>query len=318
MRPATNRRMDDHFDSLGIVPALPPKGETSGFAFTNVRLGTREVRVRVLTDGRVEDFYFYVSAPGFRPDYDAVNWESLRESTEPVELETEAALSEALKELPRCTTTREGWGSGDPLNLVIISSADGLLSFTRAGWDETELLTWASAWRTFRAFFGGEYRHSPMSALYFNGRPQDMGLQKARDTIHERNHLRLWATRWRYRGDIVWIGTITRDIGVYFTTRAWNLTTHAIDPDVDEARNYLIEDLFWTDGRRALIRLGPSGVEIPIAEIEPFGDFRLGEGMRALEGMRLLGDTVVGPAEDWSIREDAAEPGDESDRLADP
>ena len=40
----------------------------------------------------------------------------------------------------------------------------------------------------------------------------------------------------------VWVGTITRDIGVYFTTRAWNLTTHAIDPDVDEARNYLVED----------------------------------------------------------------------------
>ena len=38
------------------------------------------------------------------------------------------------------------------------------------------------------------------------------------------------------------MGTITRDIGVYFTTRAWNLTTHAIDPDVDEARSYLRED----------------------------------------------------------------------------
>ena len=41
----------------------------------------------------------------------------------------------------------------------------------------------------------------------------------------------------------VWIGTITRDIGIYFTTRAWNLTTHAIDPDTDEARTYLTEDL---------------------------------------------------------------------------
>jgi hypothetical protein len=40
----------------------------------------------------------------------------------------------------------------------------------------------------------------------------------------------------------VWIGSISRDIGVYFTTRAWNLTTHAIDPAVDEARRYLRED----------------------------------------------------------------------------
>jgi hypothetical protein len=41
----------------------------------------------------------------------------------------------------------------------------------------------------------------------------------------------------------VWVGTITRDIGVYFTTRSWSLTTHAIDPEVDEARSYLTEDL---------------------------------------------------------------------------
>ncbi|MFM8498367.1 MAG: LssY C-terminal domain-containing protein, partial [Planctomycetia bacterium] len=28
-----------------------------------------------------------------------------------------------------------------------------------------------------------------------------------------------------------------------FTLRAWNLTTHRIDPDVDEARDYVLEDL---------------------------------------------------------------------------
>jgi hypothetical protein len=30
---------------------------------------------------------------------------------------------------------------------------------------------------------------------------------------------------------------------VRFTTRAWNLTTHRIDPDVDESRDYVLEDL---------------------------------------------------------------------------
>jgi hypothetical protein len=36
---------------------------------------------------------------------------------------------------------------------------------------------------------------------------------------------------------------VSRDIGVRFTTRAWNLTTHRIDPNVDESRDYVIEDL---------------------------------------------------------------------------
>lgn len=56
-------------------------------------------------------------------------------------------------------------------------------------------------------------------------------------------HLRLWFTPLRFRGRDVYIGTISRDIGVYFTTRAWSLTTHAIDPDLDEAREALAEDL---------------------------------------------------------------------------
>ena len=127
--------------------------------------------------------------------------------------------------------------------LVLIGDKERVSSaLIRGGWDETEKLTLASAWWTFKAFFGGEYKYSPMSWLYLFGRSQDMGMQKARDTIHERNHLRLWLSNLRFRGQHVWIGTITRDIGLYFTRRTWNLTTHAIDPNVDEARLAIRED----------------------------------------------------------------------------
>ena len=53
-------------------------------------------------------------------------------------------------------------------------------------------------------------------------------------------------------GKPVWIGQVSRDIGVRFTTKAWNLTTHRIDPDVDEARDYVMEDLALT-GRVAAV-----------------------------------------------------------------
>jgi hypothetical protein len=46
-----------------------------------------------------------------------------------------------------------------------------------------------------------------------------------------------------YHGKPVWIGQISRDIGVRWTIHASNLTTHKINPCVDEARNYLIEDV---------------------------------------------------------------------------
>ena len=83
----------------------------------------------------------------------------------------------------------------------------------------------------------------PGSSLYFQGRSQDFALQKARQTINERLHLRLWLTSLRLDGKPVWIGQVSRDIGVRFTLKTWNLTTHKIDPDVDDARDYILDYL---------------------------------------------------------------------------
>ena len=50
-------------------------------------------------------------------------------------------------------------------------------------------------------------------------------------------------TSLRFEGQPVWIGQVSRDIGVRFTLKTWNLTTHKIDPDVDDARDYVLDDL---------------------------------------------------------------------------
>ena len=39
----------------------------------------------------------------------------------------------------------------------------------------------------------------------------------------------------RYHGKPVWVGQISRDIGSRLTIHSPTLTTHKIDPDVDEA-----------------------------------------------------------------------------------
>lgn len=68
-------------------------------------------------------------------------------------------------------------------------------------------------------------------------------LQMARASINERIHLRLWRTDKQFQGQQLWIGQISRDIGVRFTPKTWNLTTHKIDDDVDEARDYVADFL---------------------------------------------------------------------------
>lgn len=87
------------------------------------------------------------------------------------------------------------------------------------------------------------YKESSISALYTLSRPQDVAFQKARDTIHERNHIRIWLAPYTLQGEPVWLGQISRDIGVRFTRKSPTLTTHKIDPDVDEARSYLIQSM---------------------------------------------------------------------------
>jgi hypothetical protein len=44
-------------------------------------------------------------------------------------------------------------------------------------------------------------------------------------------------------GRPVWIGQISRDIGIKFTTRSPYLVTHEISPNVDEACHYIVEEL---------------------------------------------------------------------------
>jgi hypothetical protein len=96
-----------------------------------------------------------------------------------------------------------------------------------------------------------------VSALYVFGRPQDAALQRARSSINERNHLRIWLTPLRYQGTPVWIGQISRDIGVRLTWKT--ITTHKIDPDVDETREFLVEDLAYAQALKAFGYIGGVG-----------------------------------------------------------
>jgi hypothetical protein len=103
------------------------------------------------------------------------------------------------------------------------------------------------------------YPYAPISNLYLYGRPQDVALQKARDNIHQRNHLRLWRSTMRYHGKLVWVGQISRDIGSRLTIHSPTFTTHKIDPDVDEAARALTEDLVYSQGLRAIGFVGGVG-----------------------------------------------------------
>jgi hypothetical protein len=148
-----------------------------------------------------------------------------------------------LESLPCCVLGGDRKTPGDPLNLVVVG--DGLqmvAAFVRQGWDLTETIRGDTVWGTIKSsVFGARYRTSPISPLYVFGRPQDVALQKARQTVDERNHLRLWLAPVTFEGREVWVGQISRDIGVKLSSKTF--VTHKIDPMVDEARLYVLFDL---------------------------------------------------------------------------
>ncbi len=278
-----NPKMDKHFNNHGMGYYIGKNRVRSGFVFTHLDEGTKTFNVAIVAeDQKNRTFTFFIEVPGLKVDHSQVDWDNLYQKDEIVSLD-EAGLRKALEKLPCCVTSEDGKEYGDPLNLVIIGDLEDVYyTFIRAGWDETETIYRASAIKTAISFvFGGRYRYSPISSLYVFGRRQDVSFQKARETIHERNHLRLWMTPMIYEGKPVWIGQISRDIGVRFTSKT--IVTHKIDPDVDETRTYLLQDLAYTQGLRKFAYakgVGPADISEPRGNLT--GDPYFTDGYRAV------------------------------------
>ena len=221
----------------------------------NLDEGFKAVDIDLISREKVKSFSFIIADPEFRADHKEVDFETLYAAEDIINIEDEEALRRVLEELPCCTTNADGDEYGDPLNLVLIGEPNDLVpALVRRNWHTTEILWSRAILRTIKSFIQGErYRYSPISPLYVYGRPQDIGWQKARRTIHERNHMRFWLSPIRFRGQKVWLGQISRDIGVKLTLKSPTITTHVIDPDVDEARRYFVEDLAYS---QALARVG--------------------------------------------------------------
>lgn len=272
---------------------LPPGGEYKGFVYTNVNTGRKEVSVELWGPKTLKRFSFVVPVPGLRADFDYIDTDALYPKSEMKELDL-AGLRKTLETLPAFTTDKKmKEDRGDPVNLVIVGDDEDLITaFVRRGWKETEIKYRGSMWRTFKSFiFKSSYDNSPVSDLYLEGRHQDIAFQKPRKTINNRNHLRLWMTPYQYKGKAVWIGAISRDIGVKFTFKSAFFVTHVIDSDVDESRDYLLQDFLAASAIDRWGYVKGVGAYTPEAPHKNFGgDEIYTDGLRLV---MILGDIPV-------------------------
>jgi len=241
---------ETRFRALAFRNPVPPGGTVSGFVLTNLLEGAKLVQIDLFGNQSSHTFSIVTTVPGLRADYEQsqVFLREIYTADQIVNFTDDAAFRAALEQLPCCVTNKGGDKTGDPLNLIVVGGIDDAFpSFVRRGWSLTEA-TWSGAITRMvtSALAGERYPYAPVSNLFLLGRQQDIALQKARDTIHQRNHLRLWKSPLQYHGKSVWIGQISRDIGSRLTIHSPTLTTHKIDPDVDKAVMALLTDLMYS------------------------------------------------------------------------
>ena len=299
--------------------SLEPKTISQGFIFAPKHEGGRYVDIRLTGDAYDRDskqsstavdmheqavtpllelrFGFAIPLPDGQLDHERLVTSNIYTERNLSDLDLNN-LRKAIEELPCCATDVDAKNNADPLNVVIVGNATNLLnSLTKSGWSFTHRITLKSVTRLIGSTLQGEaYPVAPVSKLYLFNRDQDFAMQRARSSIAQRNHMRFWLAPFEHEGRQVWIGQISRDIGIKLTPKSPTLFTHIIDPQVDLAREYLFhgllaegfvakfgfvkgstkstrskpaynltDDIYFSDGMRLVILLSPN--PIPLSKV---------------------------------------------------
>jgi hypothetical protein len=242
-----------HLRDESMRVLIQPKTISEGFVYLPRVEGGRYLDIRLQGDAFEESnalqarelrFEFGIALPDGDFDYERLD-PSRAYAGEALQELTTDGLRSTLEQLPCCASDADGCAEGDPLNVVLVGDRELMLgALGRSGWSFTHRITARSVRREIGAAVAGEpYAVAPVSSLYLFGRNQDVALQRARRSISQRNHMRLWLAPYTHEGRSVWIGQVSRDIGIKATARTPTLMTHVIDPEVDTTREYLLHSL---------------------------------------------------------------------------
>ena len=150
-----------------------------------------------------------------------------------------------LAKRPMLTVTRQGI-PGDPINVGFAGDREDIIrAMHEAGWFAANDVTLRSSVEIIGSvLFDRPYQAAPVSALYYEGRREDLAYEKP-DGVSpaRRHHVRIWRVLdVGLEGRPIWLGasTLDRSVGL---SRYTGQITHRIAPDIDHERNFLIGDL---------------------------------------------------------------------------
>ncbi len=163
-------------------------------------------------------------------------------STTPLQVSSAALdgdLRRDLDSLPR-RVNDQFQNLGDMVNFVIVGQQkDVQAALDAATWHvadtENKKAVLSAIEETYQ---NKDYLQMPMSTLYLFGRKQDFGYEMAEPIamVASRHHFRIWKAPFTWKGQEVWVGAGTHDIG-FAKDKRNNSVTHKIDPAVDGERD---------------------------------------------------------------------------------
>ncbi|MDH5345638.1 MAG: LssY C-terminal domain-containing protein [Gammaproteobacteria bacterium] len=231
--------MERWFLENQLARGVPPGQSRSGFVFTNASSGTKGFNVDVYSDMQSVNFTFFVTMPGFRPDYMDVDFRNLYRETETARVDA-PGLRSIIDQAVCCTSDQSGATNGDPLNVVLVGTPEAVRrALLRGGWQETE--SGSDVTRLARTH-------------HYRGRPPDGTFHWSRPDGSERKELRLWLMPVLVGNETVWLGHVSYDMSGSLFIR--NLSDYKIDPDVDDARMFLLQSFWYNQSLRAFAMAG--------------------------------------------------------------
>lgn len=285
--------LTNHIERAGFDyrTAILPGDRIAGFVYTRRIDPTVIAEIDLIGQNWGRRISLYLAEPGTRTVAERIaTLEGLYDETQIIEIENEAALRKALEQLPCCMSEMDDSGEGLPLNLVLIGELTDFVP----------------------AFGRRNYRFRSLDPAYVYGRLPDIsGLKTSQWIAPQPHQVRVWLTPLRYRGKPIWLAQVKLPRGGRFALSEG--ASRGVEPDLDEARNGLLQDLIYS---QSLAKIGflkavaPSSAERP--RMTPQGQAYYSDGLRAV--LEFSEEAVVALNEieffDWERLSDYRGPAD--------
>ena len=242
-------QLSERFNKYGYeLTEIKPGKNNNGFVYTNFDPGIKYVNITLFSEETIETFVFYLVLGDARNEFNEIDFNIIYADDEYKNYNNENDFKKAIQDLHCCVQNKDNNEDVYPINFVFVGNDEDVFSaLIRRGWDVTE--PFSDVWRKLNSteyFSTPIFRTTPMENYYYFDRDQDVSMQKSRkvnkSTVRQRNEMRIWLTPIKYMDKSVWIGSTTRDVGTD-VNKVKDFQTKKIDPDLNETRSFLVEDM---------------------------------------------------------------------------